>query len=176
MRLVQERGAAPPLTGDAGDRGAARRRWALAGAVAATLVTADQLTKSWAESRLAHGAIHVVWKLDLVLTYNSGSSFGLAQGWAPVIGGIAALFVVGIVALLRHVHTKLLAVALGLVLGGAVGNLSDRVFRGHHGGVIDFVALHFWPTFNVADSGIVVGVILAVAAMWFDGGAAEATS
>jgi len=152
------------------DRRAARRRWALAGAVAVAVVVADQLTKSWAQSRLQHGPIHVVWKLDLELTYNSGSSFGLAQGWAPVLAGVAALFVVGILAGLRHVQTTTLALSLGLVLGGATGNLADRIFRSHHGAVVDFVALHFWPTFNVADSCIVVGVILAAVTLWVSPG------
>ena len=53
-----------------------------------------------------------------------------------------------------------MAVGLGLVLGGAVGNLADRLVRGHHGDVVDFVTLTHWPTFNVADSAITVGVVL----------------
>jgi signal peptidase II len=52
------------------------------------------------------------------------------------------------------------------VIGGALGNLSDRVFRSHHGAVVDFIALHFWPTFNVADSCVVVGSILLVLLLW----------
>jgi len=135
-------------------------------ATAALVVTADQLSKSWAVHRLAQGQVHVVWKLDLVLSYNSGSAFGLAQGWAPVIGALAALVVVGILAVVRGVRSDVVAVALGLVLGGAVGNLADRIFRGHHGAVVDFIDFHFWPTFNVADSCITVGVILTVALLW----------
>ena len=130
------------------------------------VVAADQVTKSWAVGRLPKGSIHVLWKLDLVLVYNSGSSFGLAQGWAPVLGGLAALFIVGLLAFVRHAGGTSLTVALGLVVGGAAGNLADRLFRGHHGAVVDFVALHFWPTFNVADSCIVVGVILAALVTW----------
>jgi signal peptidase II len=76
--------------------------------------------------------------------------------------------VVALVAVLRGVQRWPMALALGLVLGGALGNLTDRVVRGHHGAVVDFVALHFWPTFNVADSCIVVGVLLAVALSWGD--------
>ena len=127
---------------------------------------ADQVTKSWAVHRLASGPVHVVWKLDFELATNTGSSFGLARGWAPVISGLAALFIVGLVGYLRHVRGPLLTVALGLVLGGAAGNLSDRIFRGHHGAVVDFIALHFWPTFNVADSCIVIGVALAAVVLW----------
>ncbi len=58
------------------------------------------------------------------------------------------------------------AAALGLVLGGALGNLADRAFRGHHGAVVDFIALHVWPTFNVADSCIVIGGLLIVVSLW----------
>lgn len=138
----------------------------LALSTATVVVAADQLTKSWAVHRLAQGPVHVVWKLDLLLSYNTGSAFGLAQGWAPVIGALAALVVVGLLAVVRGVRSDAVAVALGLVLGGAVGNLADRVFRGHHGAVVDFIDFHFWPTFNVADACITVGVILTVALLW----------
>ena len=130
-------------------------------AVAAVVVLVDQLTKSWAVHRLSHGSIHVVWKLDFELSYNSGASFGLGRGWAPVIATLAVATVVVLVAAVRHVRSTFLAVALGLVIGGALGNLADRVFRGHHGAVVDFVALHFWPTFNVADACVVVGAVAA---------------
>jgi signal peptidase II len=142
-------------------RSSVGRRFVLAGSVAIVVVVVDQLTKSWAVRRLSHGDIHVIWKLDLQLTYNSGASFGLAQGWAPIIGGVAVTAVVLLLAAVRQVRSDALAVALGLVIGGAVGNLSDRIFRGHHGAVVDFIALHFWPTFNVADSCIVVGAVTA---------------
>jgi len=74
--------------------------------------------------------------------------------------------VVVLVTLARHVRSTALAVALGLVVGGALGNLTDRVVRHHGGAVVDFIALHFWPTFNVADSCIVVGGILAALLLW----------
>jgi signal peptidase II len=130
------------------------------------VVAADQATKTWAVHRLSTGPIHIVWKLDLVLSYNSGSAFGLAQGWAPVLSALAGLIVVALLAVLRGVRSWPMSLALGLVLGGALGNLSDRVVRGHHGAVVDFIALHFWPTFNVADSCIVIGVILAAVLLW----------
>jgi signal peptidase II len=133
----------------------------VAGSVEVVVVAVDQVTKSWAVRRLSSGDIHVWWKLDFQLTYNSGASFGLARGWAPVIGGVAVTIVVLLLASVRHVRSDALTVALGLVVGGALGNLSDRIFRGHHGAVVDFIALHFWPTFNVADSCIVVGAISA---------------
>jgi signal peptidase II len=156
-RRVQERTAGPAP--GAGTR--PRQRLLLAAAVAAAVVVVDQVTKTWAVHRLSHGEIHVVWKLDLELTYNSGASFGLARGWAPVIAAVAVAVVMVLLASVRHVRSDALTVALGLVIGGALGNLADRVFRGHHGAVVDFIALHFWPTFNVADSCVVVGAVVA---------------
>lgn len=163
---MQERGVAPTLSAGGATAVGAWRRWLVAGLIAALVLAADQLSKTWAEHRLAQGPIHVVWKLDLVLDYNTGSAFGLAQGWAPVVGGLALVLVVGLVASIRRVRTTALTVSMGLVVGGAIGNLSDRVFRGHHGAVVDFIALHFWPTFNVADSCIVVGSLLAAFELW----------
>lgn len=141
----------------------------VAAVVAVVVVVVDQLTKSWAVHRLSHGSIHVIWKLDLQLTYNSGSAFSLAQGWAPVLGSVAVVIVVVLLAVLRKVRSRVLAAALGLVVGGALGNLADRVVRSHHGAVVDFIALHFWPTFNVADSCIVVGSLWAAALLWRSG-------
>jgi signal peptidase II len=76
---------------------------------------------------------------------------------------VAVLVMLGAV---RRVQSTPIVVALGLVVGGALGNLADRVFRSHHGAVVDFIALHFWPTFNVADSCVVVGGILAGVLLW----------
>jgi signal peptidase II len=160
-RRVEERKGEGLSDDGARPRSSVGRRFVLAGSVAAAAVVVDQLTKSWAVRRLSQGDIHIVWKLDLELTYNSGASFGLARGWAPIIGGVAVTAVVLLLAAVRQVRSDALAVALGLVIGGALGNLSDRIFRGHHGAVVDFIALHFWPTFNVADSCIVVGAATA---------------
>lgn len=134
--------------------------------VAAAVVVVDQLVTSWAVHRLAQGPIHVVGPLNLQLQVNTGSAFGLAQGWAPVIGALAAVVVVVLVALSRRATSTGLAVAIGLVAGGAVGNLVDRVFRHYRGGVVDFIALRFWPTFNVADACITVGIVLVAWSLW----------
>jgi signal peptidase II len=158
---VQERRVAPPLSGGERYEGGALHRLLVAGAVALVVIAADQATKSWAVDRLQHGPIHVIWKLDLELAFNSGSAFSLAQGWAPVLGGLAILAVVVLLAFVRRISSTPMLVAVGLVIGGALGNLSDRVFRSHHGAVVDFIALHFWPTFNVADSAIVIGALLS---------------
>lgn len=164
---MQERRVAPTLT-DIPRRPKITgiRRLLVAAVVAALVVTADQLTKTWAVHRLSRGPIHVVWKLDLVLQYNSGSAFSLAQGHAPVLAAVAVVLVVLLTLAIRRSPTTLTAAALGLVVGGALGNLADRLFRSHHGAVVDFIAFHFWPTFNVADASIVVGSIATVLLLW----------
>jgi signal peptidase II len=163
---MQERGAAPPLSDGERPRRDALRRLLVAVAVAIVVVAVDQATKTWAVHRLSRGPIHVVWKLDLELTYNSGAAFSFARGWAPVLGGLAVVVVLVLLGAVRRVGSTPIAVALGLVVGGALGNLADRVLRSNHGAVIDFIALHFWPTFNVADSCIVVGGIMAAVLLW----------
>jgi len=166
---MQERGVAPALSGGMRHGPGAARRLLVTGAVALVVVAADQATKSWAVHRLARGPIHVVWKLDLELTYNSGAAFSVAQGWAPVLGAVALVVVLVLLTTARRVQSTPLALALGLVVGGALGNLADRVVRSNHGSVIDFVALHFWPTFNVADACVVVGGIMAAMLLWRGG-------
>jgi len=149
------------------------RRLLVTLSVAAVVVAVDQVTKSWAVYRLSHGSIHVVWKLDLVLSYNTGVSFSLAQGWGTVLAVVAVVFVIVLLATARRSRSNAMAAAIGLIVGGALGNLADRVFRGRHGAVVDFVALHFWPTFNVADASIVVGAVLAGFMVWRAPGSGE---
>ncbi|MGO8873330.1 MAG: signal peptidase II [Acidimicrobiales bacterium] len=138
------------------------RRLLVATGVMAGVVTADQLTKSWAVNRLVHGPIHVIGTLDLELTFNSGASFSLFQGRVLVLVPVVVVLVIALLVMVWRSPTTGRAAVLGLILGGALSNLSDRLFRGDHGAVVDFVALHFWPTFNVADAGIVVGCALLV--------------
>ena len=94
------------------------------------------------------------------LAYNTGVAFSLGTGLTGPIVIMAVVLVVAVGWLARGVPTMMAAVAFGLVLGGAIGNLSDRLFRGHSGGVVDFIYTRFWPTFNVADSCIVIGCFL----------------
>ena len=133
------------------------------------VVALDQLTKWWALENLSHQTIDLVWTLRLRLAFNTGAAFSLGEGlsFARFIP-FAALIVVGIVLWQgRTVGTKLGAVALGLILGGAVGNLIDRAFRAGSGGffsgaVVDFIDPQWFPIFNIADSGVVVGGFLLV--------------
>jgi signal peptidase II len=169
---VQERGIVATLTDQVGSetvrpvsRWGSWSRLAIASVVAALVVLVDQLTKSWAVSRLSHGPIHVLGSLDLELQRNTGSAFSLFQGQAAVLVVVAVVLVGVLLVLAGRSPTSGRAIVLGLILGGALGNLSDRLFRGGNGAVIDFIALHFWPTFNVADACIVVGCVLLIVSL-----------
>jgi signal peptidase II len=142
------------------------RRLALT--VATGILTADQLTKWWAVSTLPGDPIVLIEDfLQFRFFANTGAAFSLLEGWGSVIAIVAIVAAVFIVFVASNVDGKGEVVALGLVLGGAVGNLVDRVFRGDgllDGGVVDFVDFSFFPAFNVADSAITIGAILA---LWF---------
>ena len=159
--LEEDRNASSPERGAAGGRATAKRIAAMA-VVAAMALTLDQLTKSLAERHLANGSVHLVGSLSLTLTYNRGAAFSLATGltgWLIVVGVVLVLV---LLLASRRLPSYFAAVAVGLMLGGAVGNLSDRLFRGNHGAVIDFIASRYFPTFNLADVAIVTGAILLV--------------
>jgi signal peptidase II len=130
-------------------------------AVAALVVLVDQLTKHWAVNALADGdPRHVFWTLQWNLSFNSGMAFSRGQGVGPIIGLVALVVVVLIVLSVRTNSSRIVAVAAGLVLGGALGNLCDRLFRGDgwlHGSVIDFIDFQWFPIFNVADICVNVG-------------------
>jgi signal peptidase II len=103
--------------------------------------------------------------LTLRLVRNPGAAFGMAQGLTIVLTAIAVVVVVVILRMARRLHSAWWAVALGLVLGGAVGNLVDRLFREPapgRGHVVDFLELPRWPVFNLADSAIVAAGVLMV--------------
>ena len=140
----------------------------LAYIIGLVVLVVDQLSKLW----ILHGlqlvtpgqSIPVFGPLNLTMVWNQGVSFGLFRGeadwvrWALCVFSLIVAVVLAVWA--RKADRPLLAIALGLVMGGAIGNLIDRARLGH---VIDFVdvqALHFPWVFNVADSGITIGVIL----------------
>ncbi len=143
-------------------RAAARRKTVAVGLLIATgVVLVDQLTKKWAVSTLGDGRrIHVAWTLQFNLTYNSGMAFSKGSGLGPYIGALAAIVVVGLLISLRRVRNTVTLVATGLIIGGAVGNIIDRLTRGEgwlRGSVIDFIDFQWWPVFNVADMCVVIG-------------------
>ncbi|MEA2023669.1 MAG: signal peptidase II [Actinomycetota bacterium] len=134
----------------------------LAGAIAAVVVIVDQLTKAWAVRTLDDGPIVLIdGVLNLRLFFNTGASFSLFAKGGAIIGLVVIGVVVMIFFALREAGHRLDAVALGLVLGGAIGNLLDRLFRGDgflDGAVVDFINVPFFATFNVADIAINIGV------------------
>ena len=138
-----------------------RRRRLLMVGVAALVVLLDQWSKRWAQHALGDGSVqHVIWTLQFNLTHNSGMAFSTGAGAGRFIG-LAAIVIVVVVALTAARHASpTVVVAAGLVLGGAVGNLLDRAFRGNgflDGAVIDFIDFQWFPIFNVADIGVDVG-------------------
>ena len=138
--------------------------------VAAVVVAIDQLTKWWALEALHDRDIDLVWTLRLHLVHNRGAAFGLGQDLDTVIAVVALLFVIVVAwASWGGRRLSLPPVLLGMILGGAIGNLADRAARdgdGFLGGaVVDFIDLQWWPVFNAADSAIVVaGVVLVLTA------------
>lgn len=137
--------------------------------VSLVVVAADLATKAWVSAIFRYGEVREVTPFfNLVLAHNTGAAFSFladAGGWQrwffTVVSTVISIVIV--VILRRHAANRLLAAALALVLGGAVGNLHDRVSYGY---VVDFIQLHaagyYWPAFNVADSAICVGVALLI--------------
>ena len=138
--------------------------WVIAGVL--TIVVLDQLTKSWAVSALASGPKWVIGdSVGFDLTRNGGSAFSRFQGLTPVLAIGAIVVTIVLVRVLRGTTDRVLVIGLTLVLGGALGNIMDRVFRAPgfmRGHVVDFVAVGWWPVFNVADSCVTIGAILLV--------------
>jgi signal peptidase II len=140
-----------------------RKAWTRILVIAAAVIVVDQLTKSWAENRLgANHIIHVVGSLQLALVRNTGVAFGIGAGVAPLLIAIA---IIGFVLVLfgRHIWLQGWAlIGVGLVLGGALSNVVDRIARNDGGAVVDFIDLGWWPVFNIADACIVVGAAMLV--------------
>lgn len=128
--------------------------------VAAGVAATDQLTKALALARLGEEPVHLFWTLRLNLSFNRGIAFSQGQGLGPLITVAGLLLVVALVVMSRTARDSPTAVALGLLIGGACGNLGDRLFRDHGGAVVDFIDLQWWPIFNVADMAITMGAAL----------------
>lgn len=132
------------------------------------VVVLDQVSKAWAQRVLADGSIVVIDDfLKFRLVSNTGAAFSLFQNSGPLIGVIAIGVVVLIFVVLGDASRRVEAFALGMVLGGAVGNLVDRIFRGDgflDGAVVDWIGWWWIPTFNLADTAIFLGVALLLVA------------
>jgi signal peptidase II len=148
--------------------------------IAAAVVVVDQLSKTWAVHRLSEGDIDVIGSLRFNLVFNSGASFSLGSGLGPFISLMVVAVAVGLFWAGRTTSSKLASVAIGFLLGGALGNLLDRAFRsgdGFLGGhVVDFIDLQWWPVWNVADAAVTIGGVLLVIHLLFgdSGGSADA--
>jgi signal peptidase II len=145
----------------------------MVGVVAVVVLALDQLSKGWALSRLSgFRTFHFIWKIDFQLAFNQGMAFSRGQSLGKVIAVAAFLIIVALAWFARSVDNRWQLLCIGVVMGGAAGNLSDRIFRngtGFLGGrVVDFINPHFWPVFNVSDSAIVVGGIVLALLLSFE--------
>ena len=149
----------------------ALQRWGAVGLATISVVLLDQLSKVWALRRLSSGEmVDVLFSLRFNLAFNTGMAFSKGAGKGPLIG-LVALVVAGVLIFIARKSTSILQlVFIGIVVGGAVGNVIDRMSRVGEapnsggtgfmsGAVVDFIDLQWWPIFNVADAAIVVGGI-----------------
>jgi signal peptidase II len=162
-----------------------RRRWGIVGATVAVVLVLDQLTKWWAVRTLCDPrgetfntfcdegrgrVIDLVGSLRFNYAENTGMAFSAGRSAGPLIALVATAIVVVLLVVARRLTSRFQLVLVGVVVGGAVGNLLDRILRARNGplsgGVVDFIDLQWWPIFNVADACVVVGgIALALASL-----------
>ena len=137
--------------------------------ISALVIVLDQLTKYWVGQSLAPGeSVPVMPSFNLVLTYNTGAAFSFlsrASGWQRglfiLIAVLASLLIIYLIR--RYHREQRFSIGLSLILGGALGNLWDRIVLGHVVDFLDFyVQAYHWPAFNVADSAITCGAVLLI--------------
>jgi len=160
VRVGSSTNALQPVSSAERPLGAGAAQWVALLVVAGTAVLADQLTKSIVVSRLSLGdAIASIGPFSIHHVQNSGIAFGLFADSTTAVIVLTGAAVAGMVLFFARTARRhpLLPVALGLVIGGSVSNLIDRVRLGH---VTDFLDFLYWPAFNLADTFIVVGVAL----------------
>jgi signal peptidase II len=154
-----------PISSASRKFGATWHQWLSLGLVAVAALCADQLTKAIVTSRLDYGdEVHVVGSFNIHHVTNSGIAFGLFSRATPIVILLTTIAVAWMLYFFARSGSRhpVLPVALGLVIGGSVSNLVDRVRLGH---VTDFIDLKYWPAFNLADSFIVVGVAALLLAL-----------
>lgn len=137
----------------------ARTAWTRAELVLIAVLLADQAIKQVVKSSLERGEVRdVVLGIKLVNVRNTGVAFGQLQDGGVIVSAVIALSVIALLAYFaRHAGRPLIWLPTGMLLGGALGNIVDRI---REGAVVDFVKLPYWPAFNVADAAITVGVVL----------------
>ena len=142
-------------------------RKSLVAVILATLLL-DQLTKWLALERLGNGkVVELFWTLQMRLVRNAGVSFGKGDGLGQLIAVVVFVVIVVLVKVAVNSKDRRTSVLYGLIIGGALGNLTDRIFRKSDGflkgEVVDFIDFQWWPVFNIADSAVVIGCLLLVA-------------
>ena len=140
------------------------------------IFTLDQATKWWIVNEVMNPprVIPVLPSFNLVMGWNRGVSFGIFDTASPpnqwLLIGLALIIVTVLLIWLKRADSRLISVALGLIVGGALGNVMDRI---HYGAVADFLDFYVgdfhWPAFNVADAGITIGVVVLVLESFFVG-------
>ncbi len=164
---VSNESSPPSATTEAGGS-QPRRRVRLLVAVAATILATDIVTKVLAVRLLNPGQpVSIVGDtVTWTLVRNSGAAFSMATGYTWILTLIATGVVIGIIWMGRRLVSVWWGIGLGMILGGALGNLVDRFFRWPgplRGHVVDFLSIGWWPVFNVADACVVGGAVLLVA-------------
>jgi signal peptidase II len=158
VRVGSSTNALRPILAGERQLGAGPQQWVGLGSIAVAAVAADQLTKEVVARTLALGEeVEIAGPFSIHHVHNSGIAFGLFSSATSVVIGLTALAVLWMLVFFARSGSRhpVLPVALGLVLGGSVANLLDRIRLGH---VTDFLDFRFWPAFNLADIFIVVGV------------------
>lgn len=149
-------------------------------AMAVLVIVLDQLTKWWAVSTLADRDIDLFWTLRFHLIENHGSAFSLTESTGPLLSVIAVVVVAVMLRSGRALESRPVLVGYGLVIGGSLGNVVDRLFRAGDGflggGVIDFVDPQWFPIFNLADAAITIGIGLLLIVLLRDPDALEPRS
>ena len=154
-----------PISGAERSLAASTAQWVSLGVIAVTALAGDQLTKYIVSSRLSlDDSVHIVGPFSIHHVHNSGIAFGLFSNATPIVTALTAIAVGWMLLFFARSGARhpILPIALGLLIGGSASNLLDRVRLGH---VTDFLDFEFWPAFNLADTFIVLGVMILLAAL-----------
>lgn len=158
------------MTSAPGRERAPIRPYPLAVTIAVASVVVDAVTKRWASSTFTAEPVQVLGDfLRVRFVENTGAAFSMFQGAGPFFGLAAAVAIVAVFWFLRNARNRWEVVGLALVMGGAAGNLVDRIFRGDgflDGPVIDWIDLWRIPTFNIADASITIAVVVLLIGSW----------
>ncbi|MDU7193688.1 signal peptidase II [Lawsonella clevelandensis] len=166
MPTSQKKQPLPHLPADVTARRAAAKRRSLFFALAGIILVADYLTKAWVVATIPVGETHTSWGiLHITHVLNSGAAFSLGEKFTVAITIISMMIISAVASALWRATNAAWATGLALILGGAFGNLYDRLFRPpapFSGHVVDFISVGKFPVFNIADSAVTIGVIIVV--------------